>query len=88
LLKYKPQKLGAKPTSITAVELFRKYFSFIQKDRANGLAPGSVGRYKAIILKLETCLGTMPAAHVTEAVAKKAVKTMSETVSKLTMPVS
>jgi integrase len=85
LLKYKPQKLGAKPTSITAVELFRKYFSFVQKDRDNGLAPGSIGRYKAIILKLENCLGTIPAAHVNEAVAKKAVKKMGETVSKRTV---
>jgi integrase len=85
LLKYKPQKLGAKPTSITAVELFRKYFAFVQRDRDNGLAPGSIGRYKAIILKLETCLGKMPAAHVTEAAAKKVVKEMGETISKRTI---
>jgi integrase len=85
LLKYKPQKLGANPTSITAVELFRKYFAFIQRDRDNGLAPGSIGRYKAIVLKLEICLGIMPAAHVTEAVAKKAVKVMAETISKKTI---
>jgi integrase len=85
LLKYKPQRLGAKPTSITAVELFRKYFAFVHKDKDNGLAPGSVGRYKAIVLKLETCLGTTPAAHLTEAVAKKAVKVMTETISKRTI---
>jgi integrase len=29
--------LGANPTNITAVELFRKYFTFVQKDRDNGL---------------------------------------------------
>ncbi len=85
LLKYKPKKLGAKPTNISAVELFRKYFSFVQRDRDNGLAPGSIGRYKAIVLKLETCLGTMPAAHVTEAMARKAVKVMAETISKKTI---
>jgi integrase len=85
LSKYKPPKLGTKPTNITAVELFCKHFSFVQKDRANGLAPGSVGRYKAIILKLENCLGKIPAAHVTEAVARKAVKLMGETVSERTV---
>jgi integrase len=85
LLRYKPQKLGAKPTSITAVELFSKYFSFVRRDRENGLAPGSIGRYKAIILKLETCLGKMPAAHVTETVAKKAVKDMASVISKRTI---
>jgi integrase len=30
LLKYKPQILGAKPTNMTAVELFRTYFAFVQ----------------------------------------------------------
>jgi integrase len=48
LLKYKPQKLGAKPTSITVVELFSKYFSFAQRDRGDGLEPDSIGWYKAI----------------------------------------
>ncbi len=85
LLKYKPHRLGAKPTEITAVKLFHKYFAFVQNDRENGLAPGSIGRYKAIILKLENCLNSLPAKHVTEAVAKKAVKVMTETVSKRTV---
>jgi integrase len=82
LLKYKPQRLGAKPTSITAVELFSKYFSFVQRDRENGLAPGSIGRYKAIIYQLEICLGKMPAAHVTEAIARKAATSMSKPLSR------
>jgi integrase len=82
LLKYKPRRLGAKPTEITAVDLFRKYFAVMQKDK--GLAPGSIGRYKAIILKLENCLGLLPAVRVTEAVAKKVMVFMTDTISKRT----
>jgi integrase len=77
LLKYRPRKLGTNPTEITAVELFEKYTAFTLKDK--GLAPGSIGRNKAIASKLRECLKDKPAHQVTETVAKNAVAVMSET---------
>jgi Arm DNA-binding domain len=35
LLKYRPRKLGANPTELTAVELFEKYTSFVAKEAAS-----------------------------------------------------
>jgi integrase len=79
LLKYRPRKLGANPTELTAVELFEKYTSFVAKDK--GLAPGSMHRYKAIASKLRECLMDKPAHQVSESIAKNAVAIMGESLS-------
>jgi integrase len=79
LLKYRPRKLGANPTELTAVELFEKYTAFIIKDK--GLAPGSMHRYKAIASKLRECLMDKPAHQVSESIAKHAVAMMGESLS-------
>jgi integrase len=79
LLKYRPRKLGANPTELTAVELFEKYTSFVAKDK--GLAPGSMHRYKEIASKLRECLMDKPAHQVSESVAKNAVTMMGESIS-------
>jgi integrase len=79
LLKYRPRKLGANPTELTAVELFEKYTSFVAKDK--GLAPGSMHRYKAIASKLRECLMDKPAHQVSESIAKNAVAMMGGSLS-------
>jgi integrase len=45
LLKYRPRKLGNKPTGITAVEPIEKYTA----DRSSELSPSSIDRLKAIV---------------------------------------
>jgi integrase len=79
LLKYKPRKLGTKPTEISAVKLFEKYTAVVAKDK--GLTPGSMHRYRAIASKLRECLKDKPAYLVTEQIAKNAVALMSENLS-------
>ena len=68
LLRYKPRKLGNKPTEITAVELFKKYISYHRQERA--LSHGSGLKLEAILSKLDRFLGDKLAEKVTESVAK------------------
>ena len=65
------------PDQITAATLFENYAAFNAQD--NRLAPGLIGRNKAIASKLRETLGNTPAIAVTEKVAKNAVSMMSET---------
>jgi integrase len=75
LLKYKPRKLGANPSEITAVALFEKYM--VSKDKE--LAPGSIGRYRATKSKLQKVLGNKLAHQVNESIAKSAIRVMNQT---------
>ena len=79
LLKYKPRKLGANPSEITAVALFEKYAAAMIRDK--DLAPGSMHRYKAIASKLRECLRDKLAHQVNDSIAKNAVSVMTETLS-------
>ena len=71
LLRYKPRKLGNKPTEITAVELFKKYISYHRQERE--LSHGSGLKLEAILSKLDRFLGDKLAEKVTESVAKDVV---------------
>jgi len=79
LLKYKPRKLGANPSEITAVALFEKYAAAMLSDK--DLAPGSMHRYKASASKLRECLRDKLAHQVNDSIAKNAVSVMTETLS-------
>ena len=79
LLRYKPRKLGANPTEISAVELFGKYVIDYKKNRE--IAHGSGLRLKAIASKLEQFLGDKQANKVTESVAEKVVARLAESAS-------
>ncbi len=79
LLKYKPRKLGANPTEISAVDLFGKYIIHYKKN--NEIAHGSGLRLKAIASKLEQFLGDKQANKVTESVAEKVVARWAESAS-------
>ena len=74
LFKYKPRKLGANPSEITAVALFEKYTAFKGKT----LAPGSMGRYRAIASKLREYLGDKLAHQVNDSIAKSVVTEMNQ----------
>ena len=63
LLKYRPRKLGANPTEITAVQLFEKYIKYQGKE--DSLSHSSIGRLKAIASKLKQLLGDRLAEKVT-----------------------
>lgn len=76
LLKYKPRKLGANPTEITAVELFGKYVTYYKKNY--DIAHGSGLRFKAISSRLEQFLGDKQANKISESVAKDVVARWSE----------
>ena len=79
LLKYKPRKLGANPTEISAVDLFGKYIIHYKKN--NDITHGSGLRLKAIASKLEQFLGDKQANKVTESVAEKVVARWAESAS-------
>jgi integrase len=79
LLRYKPRKLGANPTEISAVELFGKYVIDYKKNR--DITHGSGLRLKAIASKLEQFLGNKQANKVTESVAEKVVARWAESAS-------
>jgi integrase len=79
LLKYKPRKLGANPTEITAVELFRKYAEHRVKDRE--LSHSSAVRLRSIASKLCQLLREKSAERITESVARDAVALMAETLA-------
>jgi len=83
LSKYRRSKPGIKFSKITAVELFEEYAAFIIDKKK--LAPGSIGRYKAIASKLGECLKEKPAHQVTDAIAKSAVVLMGECLAKQTV---
>ena len=79
LLRYKPRKLGANPTEISAVDLFGKYVIHYKKN--HDIAHGSGLRLKAIASKLEQFLGDKQANKVTESVAEKVVARWAESAS-------
>lgn len=83
LLRYKPRKHGKNPTTISAVELFRKYAEKRLKDRE--LSPSSGDRFKGVASKLNEFLGNLPAERVTESVAKDAIAKWSESVKNKTI---
>jgi integrase len=83
LLRYKPRKLGANPTEISAVDLFEKYVIHYKKN--HDIAHGSGLRLKAIASKLEQFLGKKQANKVTESVAEKVVEQWAESASAQTI---
>lgn len=83
LLKYRPRKLGANPTQISAVQLFEKYLTHYQQQRS--LTPGSVVKLNGIASKLQLFLDDIPANKVTESVATKAIAQWSESASNRTV---
>jgi integrase len=83
LLKYKPRKLGANPTEIPAVELFRKWANHHSQERQ--LVPASQSRLTAIASKLEQFIGDKAAHKVTDSVARDVVARWSETTSTKTL---
>ncbi len=83
LLKYRPRKLGANPTEISAVQLFEKYLTHYQQQRS--LTPGSVVKLNGIASKLQLFLGDIPANKVTESVAAKAIAQWSKSASNRTV---
>jgi integrase len=79
LLKYRPRRLGANPSLLSAVELFEKYTTAMTKEKA--LAPGSLHRYRAIAANLQRFMGDKPANLVTESIAKDMQAIMAETLA-------
>ena len=83
LLKYKPRKLGANPTEISAVELFGRYLTYYKQARS--LTHGSEVKLTGIASKLQGFVGNLPANKVTDAVAKNVVSQWLESASNRTV---
>jgi integrase len=83
LLKYKPQKLGKNPTSVSAIELFQKYIYHQEKE--GSIQHGSIKRLKTIASKLEKFIGDIPAQKFTETMAKNVIAQWSESANNHTV---
>ncbi len=83
LLKYKPQKLGKNPTSITAIELFQKYIEHRRDEGA--IQAGAVKRLESNASKLRKFVGDIPAQKFTEAMAKNVVCQWAESANNRTL---